>query len=117
MERRNMINMYCHGCMKFSKNKTTILKLTNKSTLKRLAQRNKAISAIDMGQPQHSALGPQTFEHSLVCHSRGLCFQIHSGHIFYQYCEARWLGFENHTARKLWRATVSLSAAEAAVVV
>lgn len=55
--------------MKFSKNKTTILKPTNKSTLKRLAQRNKVISAIDMGQPQHSAVGPQTFEHSLVCHS------------------------------------------------
>lgn len=69
-----MKNMYCHRCMKFSKNKTTILKLTNKLTLKRLVQRNKEISAIDMGQPQHPALGPQVFEHSLVCHSRGIGF-------------------------------------------
>lgn len=43
--------------MQFSKNKNTILKVTNKLTIRRLAERNKEISVIGAGQPQHSAFG------------------------------------------------------------
>lgn len=66
-----MIKMYCHACMKFSKNRTTILKLTNKSK-DWLRETNEIVrmSLMEVGQPQHSALRHLTFEHCLVCLSQ-----------------------------------------------